>query len=279
MNHFEKFDIRVFDRFIEKFAERYIDQRSDFACKIDEELLSKSESLGCDFKLDDLMKIIRQNSVAVDSKREGGKTPSVLNDIYRSDLGELLTSYYFEEKIEESRRFLIPIKNITYREKANMPGRGIDVIGYRKEDGKINVLLGEAKVSGEKKNPPAVVDQTKDSIYETQKTHHNNLAMVLERLADYLKRMSSSSEHFIPIAGVVLNMTRGKSDSYEFTYGCGLVRDYTCVNGDLDYGKMKSKADEFIPGTVDFVIFSFTEKTIDETVQLFYQKTMELVRG
>ncbi len=29
MNHFDKIDIRVFDRFIDKFADRYIKQRSE----------------------------------------------------------------------------------------------------------------------------------------------------------------------------------------------------------------------------------------------------------
>lgn len=277
MNYFEKIDIRVFDQFIDKFANRYIQQRSALISKIDEENLARVESVGCDFQLDELMKIIRKKSMAVDLKREIGKTPKVLNDIYRSDLGELLTSYYFEEKVNETRRFFIPVKNISYREKNNQPGRGIDVMGYRLENGKINLLLGEAKVSGQAKNPPSVVDQTKDSIYETQKNHHDNSVLVLECLTDYLKRVSLSEEHFVAIAGLLVNMERGNQDKYEITYGCGLVRDSTCVNEELDFGKMKSNANEFVPGSIDFVIFSFTEKTIDETVQLFYQKTMELV--
>mgnify|MGYP001511685893 CR=1 FL=1 len=35
---------------------------------------------------------------------------------------------------------------------------------------------------------------------------------------------------------------------------------------------------QFEPGLVDFAIFSFTEKTIDETVDLFYQKVKEMVQ-
>ena len=73
-------------------------------------------------------------------------------------------------------------------------------------------------------------------------------------------------------------MTKGNSDKYEITYGCGLVRDFNCVDESKDFGKMKSLVHEFEPGNVEFVIFSFTEKTIDETVELFYQKVKELTK-
>lgn len=39
MNHFDKIDIRVFDRFIDKFADRYIKQRSEVFSGINAELL------------------------------------------------------------------------------------------------------------------------------------------------------------------------------------------------------------------------------------------------
>lgn len=102
MNHFDKIDIRVFDRFIDKFADRYIKQRSEVFSGINAELLQQAESIGCDFNLEALFKIIKQNSIATDFAREEGKRPLAFKDIYRSDLGELLTTYYFEEKIEEN---------------------------------------------------------------------------------------------------------------------------------------------------------------------------------
>lgn len=277
MHYFEKFDIKVFDKFIDKFAERYVKQRSELYASINEDQLKQLESINCGFDIKDLIKIIRQNSVAIDPWREKGEKPPVLNDIYRSDLGELLTTYYFEERISEDRRFLIPFKNITYRERYDLPGRGIDAIGYRMDGSKINLLIGEAKVSSQKVNPPHVVDKTDDSIYNTQKSHHDNSAMVLQRLTDYLHRLPVST-HFCALAGVVLLMNKGDSQKYDITYGCGLVRDYRCVDESKDFGKMKSAAHEFEPGRIDFTIFSFTEKTIDETVDLFYQKVKELAK-
>lgn len=278
MNHFDKIDIRVFDKFIDKFAERYIKQRSELYGGVNEDFLSRTESVGCGFDISNLLDIIRENSVAKDPKRDEGKSPQILRDIYRSDLGELLTTYYFEEKVEENRRFLIPLKNISYRERADMPGRGFDAIGYRREGAKTNILIGEAKVSSQKKSPPAVVDENKDSIYQTHKANHDTEGLVLQRLTDYVRRLSFSPEHFIALAGVVIDMKNGNTDKYDVTYGCGLVRDYSCVDEASDFGKMKSLAEEFEPGMVDFVIFSFTEKTIDETVELFYHKVKELVR-
>ena len=277
MNHFDKIDVRVFDKFIEKFAARYIEQRTKMSSAISNESLTLAKSLDCEFDVDNLFEIIKRNSTAKDFDRDAGKQPEVLKDIYRSDLGELLTTYYFEEKVEENRRFLIPLKNITYRERYDMPGRGIDAIGYRMDKPKTNILIGEAKVSAQKSNPPSVVDANKDSIYQTQKTYHDNEEIVVQRLSDYVRRLSASSEHFIAIAGVVINMAKGNSDKYEVTYGCGLVRDFNCVDESKDFGKMKALDHEFKPGNVEFVICSFTEKTIDETVELFYQKVKELV--
>lgn len=278
MNYFDKIDVRVFDKFIEKFAARYIEQRTKMSSAISNESLTLAKSLDCEFDVDNLLEIIKRNSTAKDFDREAGKQPEVLKDIYRSDLGELLTTYYFEEKVEENRRFLIPLKNITYRERYDMPGRGIDAIGYRMDKSKTNILIGEAKVSAQKSNPPSVVDANKYSIYQTQKTYHDNEEIVVQRLSDYVRRLSASSEHFIAIAGVVINMTKGNTDKYEITYGCGLVRDFNCVDESKDFGKMKSLVNEFKPGNVEFVIFSFTEKTIDETVELFYQKVKELTK-
>ena len=62
------------------------------------------------------------------------------------------------------------------------------------------------------------------------------------------------------------------------TYGCGLVRDSTCGDKERDFGKMRSQSDEFRPDEIDFAIFSFTEKTISETVDMFYHRVIEIAK-
>ena len=272
MDRFKSFDVKVFDAFIDKFAERYVQQRSF----VSHEIMDKAAALDCGLDTTALLKIIRSNSCFVDPEREAGRTPSPVNDIYRSDLGELLTTYYFEEKLPEGERYIIPLKNISTRERYDMPGRGLDAIGYRVEpDGSYTLLLSETKVSDEKRNPPQVVHSTDDSIFKTQKAHHDELPMVLQRLTDYVRKVSSVNE-FAVLGCIVVLMNNGAADRIKVTYGCGLVRDYNCVDKERDFGKMKTQAEDFRPGEVDFAIFSFTQKTISETVDLFYHKVQEI---
>lgn len=275
-NVFKKIDVRVFDKFLDKFAEKYIEQRTALSSSVIEEALKVSEGLGTGFDLSQIKSIVKQNAVYIDPIREKGDTPNPVNDIYRSDLGELLTTYYFEEKLDDGQRYIIPAKNISTRERYDMPGRGIDAIGYRiKEDGTYELLIAEAKVSGQKQNPPAVVDQTSDSIYKTHKKYHDNPDTLKQRLVEFSKNLDTKD--VIAIMFFVISL-ENKTNNCEITYGCGLVRDYTCVDETKDYGKMQSNANEFAPGNIHFAILSFTEETIDSTIDLFYKKVQELTK-
>ena len=274
-NIFIKRDVPVIDSFIEKFARKYIEQRSHTNADIG--ALSESQlfaSHGFDSSL--LKNIISKNSVALDFKREKGEKPEVLRDIYRSDLGELLMTYYFEEKIEEGSRFIIPLKNITFRERDDMPGRGMDAIGYRVGENKLEILLGEAKVSAQKQNPPDVVHSSHDSIYKTQKKYKNNLDVVVRRLSEFSKRLNTTDAEIIGLA--ILNIDAGKEKNYSITFGCTLIRDYTCVDDQKDYGKMKTMQKEFEQDNIHFSILSFVEYDIEKTVQMFYKKVQELIK-
>lgn len=272
MHKYEKIDIKVFDAFIQKFAEKYLEQRSQSLFNYgDKELYENLE-----FDISDLKRIISSNTIPIDKKREAGLQPTVLNDIYRSDLGELLMTYYFEEKLPEVERFVIPLKNITFRERAEFPGRGLDAIGYHEtSDGQIEILIGEAKVSAEKKSPPAVVDSTEDSLYKTQLMHKNNTSIVVQRLCDYARRLNAKDAAIIGFAIVCID--KKLTDKYQITYGCTLIRDYNCVNEATDFGRLKSEATEFEPNKVHFSILSFSNKNIDETVDLFYKRIQELI--
>lgn len=275
MHKFEKIDIPVIDSFIKKFAEKYLEQRSQtqFDYKsINEQTLFTNLGFGTNA----LKKIIERNATPIDKKREQGLTPSVLNDIYRSDLGELLMTYYFEEKLPEGERFIIPLKNITFRERAEFPGRGLDAIGYKIiSDEQIEILLGEAKVSKDKKTPPPVVDTTEDSIFNTQVKHKNEVPVVIQRLSDYARRLHAKDAAIIGFA--IICIEHSIIDKLGITYGCTLIRDHSCVNDSTDYGKMKSQKGDFEPGKVNFSILSFSDKSIEETVQLFYSKVQELI--
>lgn len=274
-NVFKKIDVKVFDKFIDKFARKYIEQRSAFDIHNSEEILQAAENLGAGFDLSQIKSVIQRNSVYVDSIREKGDTPSVLNDIYRSDLGELLTTYYFEEKLGETERYIIPAKNISTRERYDRPGRGIDVIGYKiNEAGVPELLIAEAKVSGQKINPPSVVDIKDDSIYKSLKKFHDHPEIIQQRLSEYRKFLSKTD--WIAIMCFVIEIEKGNIPN--IMYGCGLVRDETCVDESKDFGKMKTNASEFEPGNIHFAIFSFTDATIESTIDMFYKRVRELTK-
>lgn len=273
MHTHQKTNISVTDSFIRKFAERYLSQRSQ--TNFDYATLNQSSLYGnLDFDTSALEKILERNAVAVDVNREKGIEPAVLNDIYRSDLGELLMTYYFEEKLPEGERFIIPLKNITFRERADMPGRGLDAIGYKVADDSIEILLGEAKVSGDKHSPPAVVDSSADSIYKTHMKHRDDNEVVVQRLSDFVRRLGAQDA---AILGYAIVSLINKQDDCVITYGCTLIRDFECVNEATDFGKLKSRSVEFEPGKVHFSLLSFEDKTISDTVDLFYEKVRELV--
>ncbi|MDR1974329.1 MAG: hypothetical protein LBQ31_06600 [Bacteroidales bacterium] len=274
MHKFEKTDIKIFDTFIQKFAEKYLEQRSqtqfDYST-INEKVLY--DNLG--FGTEALKQIISKNAVPIDKKREQRLQQAALNDIYRSDLGELLMTYYFEEKLPDKEKFIIPLKNITFRERAEFSGRGLDAIGYKCSDGMVEILLGEAKVSAEQKSPPAVVDYTDDSLYKTHLKHKNNVPIVIQRLSDYARRLNGKDATIIGAA--ILCIDKNITDRYAITYGCTLIRDYNCVDETADFGKLKSNQAEFEPGKINFSILSFSNKSIEETVNLFYQRVQELI--
>lgn len=275
MHKHKKIDIQVIDSFIKKFAEMYLKQRSHTQfdlSSINEQVLYKNLGFGTDA----LKQIITKNTIPIDKNREQGLDPSVLNDIYRSDLGELLMTYYFEEKLPEGERFIIPLKNITFRERAELPGRGLDAIGYKKSgDTQVEILLGEAKVSADKKSPPPVVDSKKDSIYNTQINYKNEIPIVLQRLSDYARRLNAKDAEILGFA--IISIEHQLTDNFSISYGCTLVRDHTCVNEESDFGKMKTNQSDFEPGRVHFSILSFSDKTIKDAVDLFYQKIQELI--
>ena len=272
---FVKEDVGVTDSFVIKFSEMYIKQRSETKFKydtIDENLLFQKHG----FDSTQLKKVITKNSVAKDIVREtGGKHPTVLNDIYRSDLGELLLTYYFENKLPENERFIIPYKNITNRELASQPGRGLDVVGYRIDDDRISLLIGEGKVSHQTKNPPDVVDYTNDSIYNTQIKFKNNKDLLINRLSDYCRNLTDEAAEKVGL--VLLLLEFGRESEFDLVFGCALLRDVSCVKINEDYGKFYTQPTDFDPHHVTFCIMSL-DKNVADTIDLFYKKVQELCK-
>ena len=275
-NHqFLKLDIKVDDAFVTKFSEMYVKQRSE--TNFDYSTLDQSvlfQKNGFDSTV--LEKIITKNSVAVDLIRESNqKHKTVITDIYRSDLGELLMTYFFEEKLDVNEQFRIPLKNITNRELAGQPGRGLDAVGYRVDNSRVKLFLGEAKVSHEMKNPPQVVDYSRDSIYETQLKFKNNKELLINRLSDYSRKLSANDAEKIGLVIVLMEFDR--DSEYDIVFGCSLIRDIHCVKTNEDFGKFYTQQTDFEPHQITFCILNMDDN-IANTIDLFYQKVQEFCK-
>lgn len=273
---FVKEDVSVSDPFIVKFSEMYIKQRSETRFSydiIDESLLFQKHG----FDSTQLKKVITKNAVAKDLIREAGENhKTVLTDIYRSDLGELLLTYYFEDKLPEAERFIIPHKNITNRELAAQPGRGLDAVGYRVDNDRISLLIGEGKVSHQQKNPPDVVDYTADSIFNTQTKFKNNKDLLINRLSDYSRNLTDEAAEKIGL--VLLLLDFGKESEFDLVFGCALLRDVSCVKINEDYGKFYTQQTDFDPHHITFCIMSL-DTNVKDTIDLFYNKVQELCKA
>lgn len=273
---FVKEDVSVSDPFIVKFSEMYIKQRSETRFSydiIDESLLFQKHG----FDSTQLKKVITKNAVAKDLIREAGENhKTVLTDIYRSDLGELLLTYYFEDKLPEAERFIIPHKNITNRELAAQPGRGLDAVGYRVDNDRISLLIGEGKVSHQQKNPPDVVDYTADSIFNTQTKFKNNKELLVNRLSDYSRNLTDEAAEKIGL--VLLLLDFGKESEFDLVFGCALLRDVSCVKINEDYGKFYTQQTDFDPHHITFCIMSL-DTNVKDTIDLFYNKVQELCKA
>lgn len=263
-NIYLKYDIQVNDQSISRFAQEYIRLRSTPRFDI-KELAEDPLFRDTGFSVEKLMKVIQEATIP---KR--GKSPSQL-DIYRADLGEMIMYEFFEKEIERlcpgEELFLVPFKNINDREIADAPARGNDLIGYKDKKGHITLLLGEAKVSEEKANPPQVVHAKDDSLFKTHLMHKTDKEYLLRKLGEFVKKLDN--KHKAPIAAVLLAMHDDINNVYDVVFGCCLVRDSHCVDEGKDFGKLKSEQQMFEPGRVTFVIPCF-DKSITETTELFY---------
>ena len=254
---------------IESLANRYLDIRSSISNNATMLLSGDNPAFASldGFSADALKEIIRRNAkpVRIDKAKR-----MAFNDIYRSDLGELLLVNYFENECstDENKRYIIPVKNIWDRELDSAPGRGFDAIGYNPNNGRPSLLVGEAKVSGDLKSPPPVVDQTDDSIFKNHSRTKTDTSYLEQRIANYVRKVGV--EHKVTLSAILFSIGMGFHDKYEIVYGCCLVRDKNCYK-DTDYGKMKTEEKIFSPGKVHFVIFSFDE-TISKIVESFYNQ-------
>ncbi len=266
MHKFEKLDFDFSDEKIEEYASIYVKLRSHLKNIEDIDVDPRFKNLG--FNTDKIKKILKANTIPIRTRDKG-----VHRDIYRSDFGELLLTLFFDKEYHSiGESFIIPIKNIWDREHNDLPGRGIDVTGYQIDSGKIKLLLGEGKVSGENNSPP----QSSNEIYKEQKKYiAQDQTYLKRRLSNYSKKTTAEDSKILTM---VLFAIEDKLDNvYEIVHGCCLVRDINCYREE-DFGKMKSKQNEFESNEIHFII-PVLDRSIEDTIDVFYKKVIDIANG
>lgn len=271
---YRKFDIPFDDSRAERYARKYVELRSELI-EDPSHYLSDEIFVGLSLDADKIKEIIQKHTTPNRS------SAGTYRDIYRSDLGELMLVHYFEDGIkttnlepEDKIPFTIPVKNIYDRELNDLPGRGLDLLGFRLEP-KLSLLVGESKVSRERRNPPLVVHYNDDSIFKSQKKNREDRTYLIRRLSNVAKKLTGRDAKYL--MAIILFMERGMEDRFDTIYGCCLVRDSICVDESRDFGKMMSEQSVFEPGFVHFVIPSL-QVGIDDAVDLFARKIEELTQ-
>ncbi|MFK7799805.1 MAG: Hachiman antiphage defense system protein HamA [Aureispira sp.] len=263
---FQKIPIKITAQRITNLAKRYIEMRS--RVKHIEEIEQDPRFKNLGFSTDYIQEFFKKNTQPIRTSLKP------VRDIYRSDLGELLLTMYFDQEYDNwGESFVIPLKNIWDREHNDMPGRGIDVTGYKKDSGTIQILLGEAKVSAEKKSPP----QVSNEIYKEQIKYTNTDKSYLKRrLANYSKKLEAEDAATVTLVLMALDI-KGMETIYQLVYGCCVVRDTNCFKN-TDFGKMKNKQHEFSPDRINYIIPVF-DQPIKNVVDLFYKAVDKEING
>jgi hypothetical protein len=183
-------------------------------------------------------------------------------DVVRSDMGE--TAAY--SLLEREYNTVIGYKGVRDRELSQLTGRGIDVIGIENNN-TFTLLLGEAKVSSENRNPPRVVDDNEDSISKSLESHISNHSETSKKIWDVARhiRDNTIAQQFFTAAIYWDDEMWTEMD----VVCCGvLVRPKEKCN-ENDFGLLRATPDIVAPGTVRFIIVCFDED-LEEVVSTFH---------
>lgn len=180
-----------------------------------------------------------------DSKPEQLKT-------YRSDFPEILAHVCLQELFNT----IIPVNGIRTRERTDLPGRGIDIIGYEMKDGICHLIICEIKGSCSSLNPPLCVDGKNDSIANQLLSCVTDRKKTFNRLSVLFSK--SDPKHKAHIAKLLLLWQQEMHDKMKVILCPFLVREKSKYK-DMDYMFMKDRLDNYSPGIIRFIIICINE--------------------
>jgi hypothetical protein len=166
---------------------------------------------------------------------------------YRSDFPEILASICLQELFNT----LIPVNGIKARERTNLPGRGIDIIGYEIKDDICHLIICEIKGSCSSSNPPSCVNGKSDSIANQLLSCVTDRKKTLNRLTALFSKCDPN--HKPQIGKLLFLWQREMHDKMKVILCPFLVREKSKYK-DKDYTFMKDQLDNYSPGIIRFII-------------------------
>jgi hypothetical protein len=201
-----------------------------------------------------IQKLLIESQIA---KRRGGNF-----DVLRSDLAEVLMGIIGADLGGYSYGY----RSIRDRESAAQPGRGIDQIGIRLADKTLHLMVGEAKLSNERRTPPKVVDDNDDSLSKTHRKKMQNRAELSERI-DQAFRFCTDPETAALFAAARM-VLEAEHDCLVLHLTSVMVRPKSLASS-TDFGSYADTPDQFSPGVVEFYIVAAEADDIEALVDQF----------
>lgn len=169
-------------------------------------------------------------------------------DVVRSDFGEVLCYAVLEQLYGVKLGY----KSVRDRELIDSPGRGIDAIGI--EDGSVlTLVLGETKVSDDKKSPPGVVDAADDCLAKQHKAHIKENAHTARKLWNTARHIGDADLRDLHFAAALL-VELGAFDKIRIV-GCSLLVRPDDLCNTKDFGSFRKKPGDYAPSHIRLTPF------------------------
>jgi hypothetical protein len=185
-------------------------------------------------------------------------------DVVRSDFGEVL----LYGLLEQLYRTELGYKSVRDRELTQLPGRSIDAVGVEGAIGAgLTLVLGEAKVSDDKSQPPAVVDKKEDSLRNQFLAHLKERETTTNKVVDQARRVLDPDLRDRFFAAALL-FEEQRFDQIRVVACAVLVRS-NALAAKADYGSFAKKPKDFGPATIRFHRV-LLPAAVDEIVKLWH---------
>jgi hypothetical protein len=185
-------------------------------------------------------------------------------DTARNELGEVMCYAALEELFSAS----LPAKRVRHKEVPQLPSRGMDALALANDPNAAHALrlhLSETKSSSDPASPPAVVDQSDDSLHQQLLDAVRTRTKVAAELARALKYASGGERDRVARAMVLWAKAELATTVVPF-----LLRPKD-RHGQNDFGAFREDPSGFEPARVAFCLVRI-DGTIEALSEAVYQR-------